>query len=240
MRALATAAVRDAANGPRFLEQAERAIGGPIQLLSGAREARLAALGVLSSIHQPDGVVGDLGGGSLELTDIREGRDRRRRDFAARRALPDGHFRALAQKGRENCARRARQGRGAAVSFRSNLLCRGRHMARAGAPAHAPAPISHAHHAQLRHPVPRRPRIRQTGRADRSRRPVLDRERIVRAPAAIGLWRRGAGGGHSPGQSARDRDLGVGGARGASVREPLARGSGEGPVDRRSPASSIA
>jgi exopolyphosphatase / guanosine-5'-triphosphate,3'-diphosphate pyrophosphatase len=73
VRALATAAVRDAVNGPRFLEQAERAIGGSIQLLSGAREARLAALGVLSSIHQPDGVVGDLGGGSLELTDIREG-----------------------------------------------------------------------------------------------------------------------------------------------------------------------
>ena len=52
VRALATAAVRDAANGPQFLEQAERAIGGPIQLLSGAREARLAALGVVSSIHR--------------------------------------------------------------------------------------------------------------------------------------------------------------------------------------------
>ncbi len=73
VRALATAAVRDAANGSHFLELAESAIGREIQLLAGAREARLAALGVISSIHEPDGVVGDLGGGSLELTDIKSG-----------------------------------------------------------------------------------------------------------------------------------------------------------------------
>ena len=47
VRALATAAVRDAANGPQFLERAERAIGAPIELLSGAREAQLSALGVV-------------------------------------------------------------------------------------------------------------------------------------------------------------------------------------------------
>ena len=35
IRALATAAVRDAANGPQFLELAEQAIGGPIELLTG-------------------------------------------------------------------------------------------------------------------------------------------------------------------------------------------------------------
>lgn len=70
VRALATAAVRDAANGPQFLALAERAVGCEIQLIGGPREARLAALGVLSSIHEPDGVVGDLGGGSLELTEI--------------------------------------------------------------------------------------------------------------------------------------------------------------------------
>ena len=73
VRALATAAVREAANGPQFLERAERAIGAPIVLLSGGREAQLSALGVVSSIRDPDGVVGDLGGGSLELTDVRQG-----------------------------------------------------------------------------------------------------------------------------------------------------------------------
>ncbi len=74
VRALATAAVRDAANGPQFLELAERAIDCRIELLAGQREAELSALGVLSSIHEPDGVVGDLGGGSLELIDVRNGK----------------------------------------------------------------------------------------------------------------------------------------------------------------------
>ena len=73
VRGLATAAVRDAANGPQFLALAERAIGCPIELLSGQQEAKLSALGVVSSIHAADGIVGDLGGGSLELTDVKDG-----------------------------------------------------------------------------------------------------------------------------------------------------------------------
>ena len=68
---LATAAARDAANGPAFLEAAQAALGREIQLLSGRREAELSALGVVSGFYAPDGVVGDLGGGSLELVDVR-------------------------------------------------------------------------------------------------------------------------------------------------------------------------
>jgi exopolyphosphatase / guanosine-5'-triphosphate,3'-diphosphate pyrophosphatase len=73
VRSIATAAVRDAANGPQFLALAEHAIGCKIELLSGQQEARLSALGVVSSIHEADGLVGDLGGGSLELTEIKNG-----------------------------------------------------------------------------------------------------------------------------------------------------------------------
>src|SRR5208283_1923819 len=73
VRSIATAAVRDAANGPQFLALAKHAIGCNIELLSGQQEARLSALGVVSSIHQADGLVGDLGGGSLELTEIKNG-----------------------------------------------------------------------------------------------------------------------------------------------------------------------
>lgn len=68
---LATAAARDAQNGPEFLRAAEAACGQEIQLLSGRREAELSALGVVSGFHAPDGVVGDMGGGSLELVDVR-------------------------------------------------------------------------------------------------------------------------------------------------------------------------
>lgn len=70
---IATAAARDAVNGAAFLAAAREAIGRDIALLSGRREAELSALGVISAIHSPDGVVGDLGGGSLELIDIHDG-----------------------------------------------------------------------------------------------------------------------------------------------------------------------
>ena len=68
--AIATAACRDARNGRAFIAQAERVCGAKIDVLSGKREAELTALGVISGVHRPDGIVGDLGGGSLELVDI--------------------------------------------------------------------------------------------------------------------------------------------------------------------------
>jgi exopolyphosphatase/guanosine-5'-triphosphate,3'-diphosphate pyrophosphatase len=69
--AIATAACRDATNGPDFIAKAERICGVKIEILSGPREAKLSALGVISGIHKPDGIVGDLGGGSLELIGVR-------------------------------------------------------------------------------------------------------------------------------------------------------------------------
>jgi exopolyphosphatase/guanosine-5'-triphosphate,3'-diphosphate pyrophosphatase len=71
VHAIATAACRDATNGPDFIAKAERICGVKIEILSGSREAKLSALGVVSGIHKPDGIVGDLGGGSLELIDVR-------------------------------------------------------------------------------------------------------------------------------------------------------------------------
>ncbi len=67
---IATAACRDAENGPEFIAQAERICRTNIEVLSGKREAQLSALGIISGIHRPDGLVGDLGGGSLELIDV--------------------------------------------------------------------------------------------------------------------------------------------------------------------------
>jgi exopolyphosphatase/guanosine-5'-triphosphate,3'-diphosphate pyrophosphatase len=68
--AIATAACRDAKNGKDFIAQAERICGTHIEIIPGKREAELSALGVVSGFHRPDGIVGDLGGGSLELTDV--------------------------------------------------------------------------------------------------------------------------------------------------------------------------
>ncbi len=70
VHAIATAACRDASNGADFIAKAERICGVPIKILSGPEEARFSALGVISGVHKPDGIVGDLGGGSLELIDV--------------------------------------------------------------------------------------------------------------------------------------------------------------------------
>jgi exopolyphosphatase / guanosine-5'-triphosphate,3'-diphosphate pyrophosphatase len=70
--AVATAAAREASNGPEFIEQAEHSLGAGIDILTGKEEARYAALGVVAGIPEADGVVGDLGGGSLELIDVKD------------------------------------------------------------------------------------------------------------------------------------------------------------------------
>lgn len=72
LRVVATAAVRDAANGEVLLSAARR-LGLSVELLSGEEEALAAGHGVLSAIPDADGIVGDLGGGSLELVRVRGG-----------------------------------------------------------------------------------------------------------------------------------------------------------------------
>src|SRR6201987_5393553 len=74
--AIATAACRDATNGPEFIAKAERICGVPISILSGPREAKLSALGVISGIHDPDGLCRDPGGGPRGLIDVRRNRVR--------------------------------------------------------------------------------------------------------------------------------------------------------------------
>lgn len=71
-RVVATAAVRDARNGPKFARLVTK-IGFDCEVLSPGDEARLAGEGVLSAVPGADGIVGDLGGGSLELADVRDG-----------------------------------------------------------------------------------------------------------------------------------------------------------------------
>lgn len=64
---LATAAARDAEDGQAFLAEIERRCQVRVTLLSGEGEAERAAFGVLCSVPNADGMVCDLGGGSLEL-----------------------------------------------------------------------------------------------------------------------------------------------------------------------------
>lgn len=70
LRVLATAAVREAQNGEAFIRNAEAALGARVSVLTGAEEAELAAEGIRMGFMDPNGLAGDLGGGSLEIVDI--------------------------------------------------------------------------------------------------------------------------------------------------------------------------
>lgn len=70
---VATAAVRDASNGADFLKQVA-ALGLKPRIVPGDEEAALSGFGVLSAIPEARGVVADLGGGSLELVQVGDGR----------------------------------------------------------------------------------------------------------------------------------------------------------------------
>lgn len=68
--AVATAAVRDAEDGAAFADRVRNEAGIDLRVIDGAEEARLSALGVLAGAPEADGVVGDLGGSSLELVEV--------------------------------------------------------------------------------------------------------------------------------------------------------------------------
>ncbi|MBA4047066.1 MAG: exopolyphosphatase [Sphingomonas sp.] len=91
LRTVATAAVRDAANGPALIAEAQ-GLGLSVELLTGEQEAMAAGLGVLSAIPDANGIVGDLGGGSLELVRVQDGA------IGARASFPLGVLRLAAMK----------------------------------------------------------------------------------------------------------------------------------------------
>lgn len=71
-QAIATAALREARNGKAFLKRI-RKLGVEARIISGEDEARLAAHGVIAVEPRARGVVGDMGGGSLEIASVRDG-----------------------------------------------------------------------------------------------------------------------------------------------------------------------
>ena len=76
---LATAAVRDARNGSDFVPQMQaRMPDVPVRILSGVEEAELSSDGLLCGIPDADGLLADIGGGSMELVRLNEGVQARR------------------------------------------------------------------------------------------------------------------------------------------------------------------
>jgi exopolyphosphatase/guanosine-5'-triphosphate,3'-diphosphate pyrophosphatase len=101
LRVVATAAVRLASNGEAFVDAVRRRTGLPVEVIDGETEARASAMGVIAAIPDADGVVGDLGGGSVELVRVHSGEPH------ARVSLPVGSLKlaALQRHGRAGLRR---------------------------------------------------------------------------------------------------------------------------------------
>ena len=86
---LATAAVRDASDGPDFMRELAHRRGIRPHIVSGQDEARFSGYGVICGIPDASGVMGDLGGGSLELVALSQ------RRLGASTTLPVGPLRLM-------------------------------------------------------------------------------------------------------------------------------------------------
>ncbi|ALI54888.1 Ppx/GppA family phosphatase [Celeribacter marinus] len=74
LTAVATAAMREAEDGPAFRAQIEAETGMEITVIDGEEEARLSAQGVLLGWPEADGLVCDIGGSSMELAEVHKGK----------------------------------------------------------------------------------------------------------------------------------------------------------------------
>ena len=98
LRTVATAAVREAGNADEFIARVAAETGLAIETIDGETEARGAAFGVIAGIPDAEGVVGDLGGGSLELIRVSRG------EAHERISLPIGSLRLDAVRKRDKRA----------------------------------------------------------------------------------------------------------------------------------------
>jgi exopolyphosphatase / guanosine-5'-triphosphate,3'-diphosphate pyrophosphatase len=86
---VATAAVREADDGPDFVERVDEIFGVPVRVVSGNEEARLSAIGALSGYPEADGLLADLGGGSFDFMEMCLG------GFGNSGSVPLGHLRVM-------------------------------------------------------------------------------------------------------------------------------------------------
>jgi hypothetical protein len=214
---VATAACRDAENGPEFIAAAERICRKRIDVLTGKQEAQYSALGVISGFYRPDGIVGDLGGGSLELVDVHG------QTLRSGVTLPLGSLalQDLSEKSLKKAEKIVRKTlgkvpllkRGEGRSFYAvggtwRALAR-LHMWQTGYPA--------ARDARLRHSGARGTGILAAGAPGQSRDALAHRDGERGTPSAARLCGLGARARRADRAPARHRDLGARRARGPAL-----------------------
>ena len=123
IRAVATSAIRDASNQAEFLRAARERSGLEVEVLPGPAEARYGYLAAVNSTTLADGVVLDLGGGSMQLTRVAD-RARRRRALVA--AGCGAHDRALPARRKQEASTKALREHVAAELDERRVARRGR------------------------------------------------------------------------------------------------------------------
>ncbi len=106
---IATAAVRDAADGRSFAAEIERLCRVKVDIIDGSEEGRLSARGVLTGIPEAEGIVADLGGGSVELVRVGRLAETGRGRIGEVRSLPIGPLRLGALGSPKAAAERVEQ-----------------------------------------------------------------------------------------------------------------------------------
>ena len=167
--ATATEAVRRASNGPDLVAAIAREAGLAVRVLSGAEEAHFAAQGVISGLFRPVGLVGDMGGGSLEVAEALDDRVGERWVSLPLGALPVQSLLKDGGAGGQGPDRRAAARGPAAGADRAGVLRRRRRLPGAGQGAHGGGRGAGAGGARLH---------------------AWRRTRCGRSPRSSGTWRR--------------------------------------------------
>jgi exopolyphosphatase/guanosine-5'-triphosphate,3'-diphosphate pyrophosphatase len=187
---VATAAAREAKDGPAFVARVKAETGLTVRVLSGEEEARYAALGVLAGAPQATGVVGDLGGASLELIRLET------TGAGLGVTLPLGPFSLGLTDGFDPSgapAVRPAPGPGGQAFKTDSLPRRGRRLAQPGPAAHAAVGLSAARRPPVRDPRQRGPGRRAPGLAPVEELAGTHRGHEQEALGDPALRRRGAG-----------------------------------------------
>jgi len=195
MEVLATAAVRDASNGGEFVAHLQaRLTGVTIRILSGEHEAAFSAAGMLCGIPAADGILADIGGGSLELVRLDAGQRGPARTLslgvirlAERSADHPGRARAIAEADLADVPWLAEgQGRDLYLVGGAWRALARIHMAQTGYPLHV------VHHYTIRREEARdlTEVIASAGRRALERLPDAPRRRIDDLPFAAVVLRR--------------------------------------------------
>ena len=217
---------------PNSSQRPSASAASTIAVLTGKREAKYSALGVVSGLYRA-GRHRRRSRRRFARTGRRARASRaQRRDAAAWQSCAAGPVREVGQEGREDRAQDAQRRAAAQARRGPHLLCGRRNVARAGAAAHVADRLSAACDARLRHPGARGAGVFAPGASGEPRDALAHRNGQRGAPSAACLCGAGARARRAHHATRGDRDLGARRARRPALFGTVRAGARQGRPDR--------